>query len=54
MTIGEQFYLGLVLTGFVTFGIVLAVISTSTNRYVRRQAAKAAAERLQTNVKKAA
>lgn len=54
MTLGEQLYLGLVLFAFFTFGIVLATISTTTNRYSRRKAKTETGEQARSDVREAA
>ena len=37
MTFGEQLYLGLVVAAFVIFGITLAIVASSTSRFMRRK-----------------
>jgi hypothetical protein len=37
MTVGEQLYLGLVVAAFSIFGVALAIIASSTERFLRRK-----------------
>ncbi len=41
MTFGEQLFFGLVLATFMIFGVTLAVVASSTNRYMRRKESEA-------------
>lgn len=43
MTLGERLYLGLVLVNFLFFGVSLAAISWSNERFLRKKAADEAA-----------
>jgi hypothetical protein len=54
MTIGEQLFLGLVLLAFLTFGVVLAVVSSRTNRHMRRGPAEPPTEQDQARLDRAA
>jgi len=54
MTMGEQLFLALVLSAFFTFGAVLAVVSSRTNKHMRREEAKAADNRAPASLAKAA
>lgn len=38
MTFGEQLYLGLVVAAFAIFGVTLAIIASSTERFLRQKA----------------
>ena len=43
MTLGEQLFLGLVLVAFAAFGVSLAIVQYSTERYLRSRSAEESA-----------
>lgn len=52
MNLGEQLFFALVVSAFLIFGAVLAVVSVRTNRYLRRKALREVVE--QSSLKNAA